>query len=163
MTGSDDSGVVLSASDEQNEPSEISESEKVPTMTSDDVVESRSDATPTKLDESSAAPAPEMKDDKSQSEDASVAEASPDDKGKASIKSEHNDNDVSDADKEDLSDGTDVDEYLERYRSKYDNMTARIKLAPKRVKQTHQYTSILDKDFHSWRIEPWLLTRNCAE
>jgi len=145
MTGSDDSGVVLSASDEQNEPSEISESEKVPTMTSDDVVESRSDATPTKLDESSAAPAPEMKDDKSQSEDASVAEASPDDKGKASIKSEHNDNDVSDADKEDLSDGTDVDEYLERYRSKYDNMTARIKLAPKRVKQTHQYTSILEE------------------
>ncbi|KAI4707153.1 hypothetical protein J4E89_008092 [Alternaria sp. Ai002NY15] len=124
---------------------EISESEKVPTMTSDNVVESRSDATPTKLDESSAAPTPGTKDDKSQSEDASVAEASPDAKGKASIKSEHNGNDDSDADKEDLSDGTDVDVYLERYRSKYDNMTARIKLAPKRVKQTHQYTAILEE------------------
>ncbi|KAI4948165.1 hypothetical protein J4E91_006159 [Alternaria rosae] len=114
-------------------------------MSSDNVVESRSDATPTKLDESSAAPAPETKDDKSQSEDASVAKASTDDKGKAFIKPEHNVNDVSDADKEDLSDGTDIDEYLERYRTKYDNMKARIKVVPKRVKQSHQYTTILEE------------------
>jgi hypothetical protein len=45
----------------------------------------------------------------------------------------------------DISDGEDVDDFAERYRTKYEDMERRRQLVPKRIKQHNQYVHILEE------------------
>jgi hypothetical protein len=124
---------------------EVRASEKPTTMSTDDAVESHSDAIPTHLEENPTLSTPETKDDEPQSGDANVAKARTDEKEELLTTPEDRAKRDSRADDGDMSEGTDVDEIMEKFRSKYDDMKARIKLGPKRVKQTVQYTRILEE------------------
>ena len=94
------------------------------------------------------APTSQTEDEKSAAADLKNAAECAGDEAKASVMSGHSDADdsgASDSDGSDLSAGTDVDVFMEKYRKQFDDIKARIKVAPKRVKQSYQYSNILEE------------------
>lgn len=103
----------------------------------DDTINFMGDETPAKTAEDPPLPEPGTEDVELGCADAKPVVNRADNEEKLLNGSEDLENLDSEADDKDLSEGSDIDEYLEQYRRRYEDMEPRINLAPKRVKQSY--------------------------